>query len=256
MIKEALAWLEANVKQAQNVQPIITSDYTTDRFSIAGEVHEFDVPPPARAHAFNDLDDLLAFVDGYPLSESDEPAVVIWFSAGRIVAVLDNESYRRNTAHMNIEPTDEWTTVENLKEWLDQKAFIRLLRFDLGSVLPPSALLDKVRKIRFENGVVTSQVTQKDRESMGREITSRLTAETELPEEILVSLQPAVIPGLEAREYVIRLVLEVDSARGMFRLLPAPGELERAERQWVRHLGRHMRETLPNIPVYNGRPEA
>ena len=255
MLEPALKWMEGLVKEASNVRIVPSQDPTVERILVAGEVHEFEIPPAARDHAFDDLDHLLQFVDGYPLSETDEPSVVLWYDEKSIVAVLDNDERRLSTATLAIKTTEEWDTVAGLKDWLDQKEFIRLLRFKLGSVLPPSALLEKVRKIKFENGVVTNQTSLRDRESMGREITSRLTTDTELPEELLVSVVRSEIAGLEpAPTYTVKLLLEIDSARGAFRLVPAPGELEAVRRQFVATLGRSMREVLPHIPAYNGRP--
>jgi len=255
MLEAALKWLETKVLDGSKVQKLDSKHPDVERFVIAGEIVERDVPALPRSHQFDDLDDLCQFIDGFPLSDSDDHRVVIWYDMTSIRACLDNDSQRNNFAALKITPTEHWNEIVALGGWVDQKEFIRLLRFKLRDVIPPAVLLDKVRKIKFENGVTTSQENRRDRESMGREITSRLTAEAELPEEFLVPVTVAKVPGLETAECLIELMLEVDPSRGAFRLQPAPGQIDAVTRIFLSNIGQQLHENLPHIPVYNGRPE-
>jgi len=253
MLEQALAFLAMQAQDA--AKPIkIREDHEGEEW-VFGEQHfSFEKEISPRKHKFDDLSDLLEFLDGIEPSESDHHRVIVWYDLGQITAVIDNDERRLNTATLAIKATPYWKTVLQLGLWLEQKEFIRLLRLELD-IPGVSEVLEKVRKIRFENGVVTSQTRQRDQESMGREITSRVTVDGELPDELTIAFMPFDVRGLEYYQAQIKLFLEVDTSRGMFRLIPAPRQLDLVANSFLSHLGREVKRTIPHIPVYNGRPD-
>jgi hypothetical protein len=139
--------------------------------------------------------------------------------------------------------------------WKTHKDFIRLLKIDLAGALPAGSLLDIIRRVKFENGAITTSEVKKNRESLGKEITAKIDASGEIPDE--VTLQVPVYSSMgEKQPYPLQCSVEVDPTRtDAFRLSPLPDEIERVQQLAVGSILERLRVALPDgCPAYYGSP--
>ena len=248
MIREALEYLFLN--NAKRVEPIriLADDPRTDRFVIDGKITTIQREPRPRSHAPRSLDDFAETV----LKFGDEAEV--FFNESSVSARLDGDGQRVDSAVFTLETSDAWNKLSELDEWMTQKDFVRLLRIDFGACLHSGVLLDKVRKLKFENGqTVTSEISRR-KESLGKSITAEVPGETDLPE--VVTLNIAVYKSLGERErYSIQCSVEIDPMKlDCFRLLPMPDEMERVQHLAMDSIRARLAESLPGVPAFYGHP--
>jgi hypothetical protein len=250
MIADALKYLTSLAQGAMQPVKVETGDPTKLTYLLGPNRVDIDKAIPPRDHGVDSLTSLGELAERFA---GQSP--VIWVDSERAVLVLDDhEGHRVETAKMNFVKSDVFRRLESLavaKEWLDQKAFIRLLRIDLAGTLAPGVLLDRVRKIRFESGQVTTQETARNRESLGRQITAAVSAEGEIPEE--VALEVFVFKGV-GESFAITCSVDVDPARGFVQLSPLPDEIHRVMQLAVDDIRARIQSGLEAIPVYLGRP--
>lgn len=258
MIREALEYLTGLATKAAS--PVkIDSDPRRLRYVIDGNVVEYDAPPKPRRHEASSLEDLISlakrFAETVEVDGGEHAAV--WYDEGNVVLVIDDAGHRIETATLELLNSDAFVTARNLRDsprWLEPKPFIRLLRIDLARTLEPAELLDRVRRVKFEAGQATTADVQRNRESLGREITSKVDTVAELPEEVTL-LVPVYKTQGETDRLPLRCAVEVDPARGAFQLLPLPDEIERVQHLAVASIRDRLSELLPEaVPFYFGRP--
>jgi hypothetical protein len=255
MIREAIEFL-AELATKAKTPPLVYEDAYDRAFVINGEIVEKGKSSVPRSHHPRCLDDLIALANRFKeATQHYEPAV--WYGECAVVAVLDDHDTRLNNATFTLHRSAAFLTLESLaksKAWHEQKDFIRLLRIDLAGTLDSVHLLERVRKVKFENGATTTGSVQRDRESLGREITSRVEADGDLPEEVTLML-PTFMDMGEREPRPLRCSVEVDSARGMFRLLPFPDTLDVLLQEAVASIGARLIGGLSSeIPCYYGTP--
>lgn len=253
MIAEAMKLFAELIRQSEPV-PILDKDPKRTVFLVAGAPLEIGHDPAERSHHVACLGDVIALANRFA-QEGHKPAV--WYLEDDVCLVIDDDGHRNSTVRFNLVGSDVFVLLKRLyvnKPWHDQKQFVRLLRVELAGTLLPGELLDRVRRLRFENGVVTTgHVTRKD-ESLGREIRSKVDADGEIPEE--VTLQVPVYKAIGERErYPLRCAVEVDPAMGKLQILPLPDEIERVQHLAMASLAARLAEGLDEgIPAYYGRP--
>lgn len=249
MIADALMFLAEQARAS--VAPVLVSDGpTTQTYLVDDEAVTVLKHTAARAHTVESIACVMAIANRFN-DEDNNP--VVWVSTNKIVLVIDDTRDRVETATMPLDETDVFKRLRRLNagEWLDQKAFVRLLRIDLARTLPPGVLLDRVRKIRFEAGQVTTGEVARNRESLGRQITAAVNAEGEIPE--MVTLAVPVYPQSPA--YAVQCSVDVDPVRGLFELKPLPDEIERVSTVAVSEIADMIKaEVNDGILVYLGRP--
>jgi hypothetical protein len=257
VIAEALKYLVETATKAAAPQKL-DSDPRTMRYALGGEEFEFDLPPAPRGHSVATLDDVIALAKRFESDGSEgthEPAV--WYDERAVVLVIDDNAHRLETATLSLAASDVFARVVRLwecREWHDHRAFIRLLRIDLARTLDPVELLERVRRVRFENGSAMTGEVQRNRESLGHEITRRVETGGEIPEEVTLMVPVYKTPG-ETDPLPLRCAVEVDPARGAFQLLPLPDEIERVRHLAVARIADRLGDGLPeSIPAYFGRP--
>lgn len=262
MIAEALKYLSDLTSKANAPVKLDVPDPRTVRFVFNGESHSFSLPEPPRAHHAGCLGEIIALANRFKdepvtgaISEPEEP--VVWYDGSRVVLVIDDGGHRIETATLTLETSDVFARLERLnkeKPWLDQKSFVRLLRIELARTLDPVVLLDKVRKLKFENGSITSGHVGRGSESLGREITSKVHQGEDIPEEVTLSCPVYKTPG-ETEAIGVRCSVEIEPTNGTFRLLPLPDELEMVRHVAVSRIGERLKEGLAEaIPCYHGNP--
>lgn len=251
MIKEALEYF-AGIAQS-SAKPIrLNEDGERAEVYLVGEKiikHNIDLPP--RSHRVESAQHL---ADWAVNAKDSETAPTIWVNDVSAVLVMDTDGMRLDCVTLRLDSTDVFKTVSSLndtKPWHQQKPFARMLRIELASALAPGILLDKIRRMKFESGhIVTSEAT-KNRESMGKQITSQVSGEGEIPE--TVTLEVGVFRGWS--KFSVACSVDVDPERGLLQLAPLPDEIDRVTRLAVHEVYTTIRElTDPEIPVFLGRP--
>lgn len=251
MLKEALQYLASLAQESARPTKLDINDPAAVHYVTgAGVAMEIEVPVPPRRHEVCQLADLIALAARFDGS-------VVWYDEGAVIAVFDDSEHRAERATLALVESDLFAAVRLLaknKPAYDHKSFVRLLKITLAGTLAPSALLDVVRRVKFDNGTVTHSESRKSRESLGREITATVSAEGEIPD--AVTLQVPVYKTLgETQPYPVRCTVEVDPLEGTFRLLPFADEIERVQQLAIGSIAERLHEQLPDgIPAYYGRP--
>ncbi len=262
MLSEALEALFDLARQAAAPKKLETGDPRQVRYAVNGEVVAFGTEPAPRKHHAKSLADVVNLANRFaaptPGGDPADNRPVVWFDESAVVLVIDDQGHRVETATLALETSDVFRVLEGLaktKAKLDQKAFVRLLRIDLAGTLDPVVLLEKVRKVRFESASTTDVAVSRQRESLGRSITSQATTDGgDLPDEVTLSV-PVYKTAGERTPVPFRCSVEVDAADGTFRLLPLPDELERVRQVAVARLAERLADSLEEgIPSYYGTP--
>ena len=255
-LKEGLDRLVDLATKAGAVQRIDSGNPRQLRYLAAGSEIVIDTEPAPRQHKPAMVAEIIALASRFATA-ADAP--VVWYDQTAVCLVIDDDGNRLETATLTLETSDVFAVMERLRAkpaeaWFDQKSFVRLLRIDLAGTLPPVTLLNPVCKVRFENGEKVSGEVRSQRESLGREIISKVEADTELPEEVTLTA-PVYKTAGERDSYPVRCSVEVDPMQGKFRLLPLPDELERVRDLAVAYIGERLGAGLPEtVPAYRGKP--
>lgn len=253
MIAEALKYLtDLGTKSTAPVE--LKADPRRHRYAIGGEIQEFGIPASPRQHQVDSLEEITDLAERFAATDSCKP--VVWYDGNQVVLVLDDDGHRIEKATLSLEESDVFTRVVSLrqKQAFGQKAFIKLLRIDLARTLEPVVLLEKVRRVKFENGMATTGEIRRNQESLGRTITSKVETDTELPEEVALAVPVYKTLG-ETDPILLRCAVEVDPGMGEFQLIPLPDEIERVRHLAVGSIRDRLSELLPEtVPFYFGRP--
>lgn len=252
MIAEALNAITQMAVTAAGPR-LIREDSREAKYLIGGELTTFEKEHPARDHEAKSLDDVVRLARRFHESE-DSP--VVWYDFDAVRLVINDAGHRDETATLNLIPTDVFCRVVGLRtqpQWYELKPFVRMLRIELAGTLEPSELLEKVRRLKFENGSITTAEVARNRESLGREITSRVDGTAEIPEE--VTLRVRVWSNLgEDERFGVRCAVETDPAMGKLQLIPLPDEIERVKNLAIVGLAGRLSDGLGDVPSYFGRP--
>lgn len=220
MIKEAIAYLVDQGAKSQVPLRVAKDDVHEEVYLYGDKVVRIPIRAKPRNHIVPDLDHFISAFDFYAESELVAP---IWVSDACVVSILDDNGLRLNKITLPLILSSAFIALSHCGEWIDQRSLIRLLRIDLRGTIPDAILLDRIRKVQFENGQIVSQTSTKSRESMGKQITSQVTGEGEIPDEVILDV-PVFFRG---ESYSVVCSVEIDAMRAVFRLAPCPGELDR-----------------------------
>lgn len=266
MLDTALKILVNLARESADPKPVDTKDPTAKVFTTATGVISVPVPAPPRNHSVASLSDLIAYVCDHA-GRNPESRVVVWYNDKEVVAVLDDHGHRVHRATLKFEPTRVFTRVLDLSEhrpWFDHKEFVRLLKHELVGTLAPSVLLEVVKKVKFENGSFVESSRDRARESIARSITASVSAEKDLPEEVVLAVRPWANPDLSDQEYPVRCAVEVDAMAGRFQLFPVSDEVDRVKALMLDEVEERLmqgltlanegEQTHPNVDVYQGAP--
>jgi hypothetical protein len=176
-------------RKASAPVPVPILDPRKVSFVVNGMQVTQDVPPTPRDHkAGLSRRDHRAGESVRETSRGGSP--VVWYDDEKVVLVIDDAGHRIERATLPLETSDVFACLTKLakgREWMDQKPFVRLLKLDLAGMVEPAFLLERARKLKFEATSSTTGVVQRDRESLGRNITSEVTSDGDIPEEVLVN---------------------------------------------------------------------
>lgn len=254
MLTEFLKSLVELVSKAEKPVKVDVPDPRRVYLAAGGIIAPYDLPAPPRNHQPGTLDEVVALAIRF-IEEESRP--VVWYGQDKVVLVIDDNRHRVENATLTLERSDVFNVLISLRhspQWFEPKPFIRLLRVDLAGTLEPGALIERVRRLKFDNGqVVTAKITRDD-ESMGREIRSRVSAEGEIPEAVDLFVPVYKTTG-ETERYALRCAVEVDPAMARLQILPLPDEIERVWALAVASIGERLREGLSDgVSMYQGKP--
>lgn len=260
MIQEALQYIADLARAAAEPKRLDVKDPRRARFYAGdGKTVEVALPEPPRDHAVKQLADLIAMAGRFNDNNPDGYMPVVFYDESKVILVIDDNSHRCETATLALIESDAFRVVRSLAKGtqapkFDLKAFIRLLRIDLAGTLAPAALLDVVRRVKFETGQVTTGEVRRNRESLGKEISSAVSAEADIPEAVCLNVPVYKTLG-EADPRPIRCTVECDPSELCFRLIPYPDEVERVQQLAMASIAERLADGLPEgVPHYHGSP--
>lgn len=248
MIEEALKFLASQAREAHAAVKVNESPARIT-FLAGDQVLHVDKPYPSRRHTVDSLDSLAELANRFA---AEEPSV--WVNSGAAVLVINDAEHRDDAAICGLPYSDVFGVIQHLaknKPWLEQKPFIRMLRIELNGTLPPVALLERVRKLRFEQGAVVNSEVTRNRESMGRDIIAKIDAGGDLPEAVTLEVPVHKL----GPKYSIACAVDTDPARGLLQLIPFPDEIERVVDLAVADVIEGLRAHLDEgVMLYHGAP--
>jgi hypothetical protein len=242
--------------KAKTLEPIVVLDREDRKMFVSRDTLnaiEHVLPPTPARHTVYTLDDFVTSAERWASKSS-----VVFHNEQGAVLVLDDHN-RRESVTMPLSTTAVWEKVLALREQVfDQRGFLRLLRYDLASIVPGS-LVTAIQKIE----VVTSSQQRSEinpgRERGTREFAADLASSGEIPERVTCSLPVYLLPGLD-QQVPITFALEYTLPPGpvSFIFRPLPDEVERTLQQLQGELHRMLVDALDNrddkltIPVLYG----
>lgn len=226
MIREAMHWLADLKATALEPIKILDREDKTIFLSRDGQLTEIPIPAAPAKHEVYTLADFATAVDRWATSKS-----VVFHNEQGAVLVVD-EACRRSVVTLPLRTTAVWNRILELEDQaFDQRGFLRLLRFDLASIIPQS-LVTAIQKIEvITSGSQRSEVSP-GRERGTREFAADLQASGEIPERVTCSLPVYLINGLDYAvpiTFGLEYTLPPGPVNFVFR--PLPDEIERTLQQ-------------------------
>lgn len=236
----------------------IPGDGRTVKVANNGKIETYNVPPKPRDHHVSTLDDLLAYV-----TQSAIPAVtpcgpVLWHSPAGVVLVVDDAD-RRDRVTFPLTECSRFRTLRMLEEPrpLQQRAFIRLLKVDLGV---DAAIVNKFRRLDWKDAATLERDAQKNKDRLGRQVMQEVVAQgDELQDELIVNT-PVYLDLGEREQYRVLCTIEPDFEHSALVFSPAPDELEQIVEAHQQSIRARIEDFLKKagladrVPVYYGKP--
>lgn len=188
--------------------------------SQTGELSFTDVPQPPPDIVVTGIEYLVDAIGDYGDTEG-----TAWVSEDRITVLFDARRIGRAVLPLRLNPA-----IGVLKSLKDKTPvnLRKLLRVDLfGLEISPADFVAVISNLKFEATQTHDVKLQKNDESIGKSIRSKVTAESEIPDS--VSFVLSVYPDLTEvqSDVTIRCEVVTDAGSGTVSVIPYPGEIER-----------------------------
>ncbi len=225
----------------------------------SGTVDVAQAAPGPRKIVLNSVDQVPTFIGFAKSKLGGEPS--IYYNESYVYVILDDgpESQRKDFACIKLQMTDEYKTVQGLKDWnLDQKDFISLLRVRLADCTTPEVtqLINACKAIGFSSQTKESREVGHGRESMGFDIQDEVQSKAgEIPEEVVLDVRIFDDRELEQR-HKITCIVEICAKAGTFKLTPKPADLRKEMQREMDFLQGALTAGADGCPVYFGSPWA
>lgn len=148
--------------------------------------------------------------------------------------------------------------LERQRPELTQRELIELLRTELN--MGGSAFLRTVRALKVRVGTEAESRMEHQRDSLGGKSDAEIESEMgSIPEEIEIrfpTISPLVVDGTtdgDSPSVIVRCVVVVRPSKGLFLLVPGPGEVEAAARQTERWIGSLLERAANDQPTRSDR---
>ncbi len=253
-LRPALEYLEGLVRKGSTVLAKREDHVATDYLLSSGTLVGMPKREPALKIRACDVDSFVAAIKSYRQSDFARTEVLV--SMDQVIAVLDPGEMRSNRITLLLQGSEPFLWFQhNGGKPLEQKRLLASLRTTLRGTIPRGALEDIIRKVRIENGTVTTAERSGSKESFGRELIGTIAANAAIPEELRFEVPVFANPDLR-ETFPVRCVLEVDPLSGSFALVPFADELEGVGYAAVKFLVHRLSEMLgDDADVYLGTEE-
>lgn len=256
MLKEMMEYLHERAEAYSRPREIELNDPRRYFFSAGSSIQVYERQYPVRSHIVHHIDSLVALAIRFA---DRKPA--IWVSPSHVVLVIDDQTHRLETAVMQLDRTDPFIRLAKLNEsvtWMSLRDFVNLLRVDLVNTMESSILLDRVRRLKFDCGQVVSAESIKHRESIGKTVVNKVSADVEIPDEVQLTLP--VFYNTQAIQIVCSI--DIDPTRAVLALKPFPDQINLALRSAVAQIAANINKVVNDrldegvqpVPVYIGKP--
>ena len=274
MIAEAIKAIADMARNAANLTPVefeSESPRSQKFLHLDGSVSAVDAPIPARNHVVGTLGEIVALADRFAGDEEEDGTIgdtagrqadpVVWYDGNRVVLIADDRGHRCDRMTLELIESQIFVRVRRLVAnpvWMSPRDFIRLLRIELAGAMSPDVLLNRVRRIRIENGQITEAASSHGKESIGRSVKAELaTGGDQMPEEVVIQIPVYSTPGERGFTYAMTCAVEInpETPNTPFRLMPLPDEVERVSAEAVGAIGKRLAAGLPSgVNCYFGSP--
>jgi len=187
-------------------------------------------------------------------------SVEIWYCREGVVLVLDRFT-RRDRASLDLGVS---TQLQRLSEWdktrgeYQQIEFVLLLRTLFADSLPAHPTIrDDIRRVDIKKAQEASSTANRANVSMSRSMVAEASGADKLPE-VLTFDVPAFDSAVETK-VLVRVVFDLDPQTERFRLIPIPGDVEKAFAAAERSISSQLAQALltakaTDVPVFYGEP--
>ena len=245
-MKELLDSIVQRAVEGMTATKLAIKDARKSHYLLGKEHFTVDEPVNPRAHTVETLPDFFAAVTKY----GDKGT--IWHNTQQVILVIDDDD-RRETVRMPLVLGEHWKTIQSLGSPLSQADFIKLLRFTLEGVVPPT-LRAAISKIEFATTAGQRNEINPGRERGSREFAVDLANSGEIPETYFATLTVFANAGLRTNRNVkMSLDYTMPPAPVCFVTKALPDELLVAMQTAQAEL-QTLLEGNVEIPVFCGTP--
>lgn len=254
MIAEAIEKVEELARQALRLRDLKIGDTRSIFYDRQGEIVAHKLRTPNRRHTVDSIESFAAAVEEYAVAEGAS----VWVNTSAVVAIIDDrfDSYRDETVTLPIQKSACFAVLAR-QNWCEQKTLVDTLRHDLaGATIGPANTLSVLRNLKFStNSELTGKLTNSSA-AMGKSVESQVTGEAALPESVSVEFHPfPSLAGEVDRQVLVMCTLFTDPARGLLKLAPQQGELEKATVEAAKALREAVaRHVTGGHKIFSGTP--
>lgn len=217
MIAEAMEKFREFLNKANDVKLLSTTpDGRTELWQVKGTIQEIIIPPAARSHTVESLDDVIRFASLHSAEIS------VWHDTKAVIVLLDDADRReRVTFPLRLSPE-----ILALMKWagksLGQVEFVKLLSLNLRA---DEAVVAPFRNLAWRESA--HGTVEPDRLGADVEATVQSQAAAGLPGEFTIRL-PLYLNLGERVAYDVACEVDIDKQNKTLALCPLPGAVENA----------------------------
>jgi hypothetical protein len=251
MLKEFIEAVAGLSVKAAGPHKLASVDPRVEQYVLpTGERLDLNVAPPLRNYTAMDLGTIVRL----RLDAADDASPEIWVGNDRVTLVLDRDDRRERAVYM-LRFSDRF---RSLMERLvtdgaafTQAALVQFLRLKLGL---SETVVGRFRALQWSSGDDANATVQRGVDKLGASIRREVINAADVPEELHVTL--SVLDGLVESEFqrTITLLVELDAAQRMIRLVPRPGDVTLAVDSTLIEIQLHLSEATGEDYIYRGAP--
>lgn len=244
MLAEFIREMYERAEKAQ--RPIVIADRLHDRVTFwdASLNRTFDVMKDRPAHAFavNSIDDFSKLAKEYGTA----PETLVFVGNHQVAAVLDANTWKRDTIRMDLTVNPEFAALLTLKSGraFPQKDMITWLRTKLSNASAPTGLVPMLRSIRVSKASDGSAERTTSEESLSKAVKNKVWAGgSEIPDSTAFTLH--VYDQKPEHTATIRCILDFDFGTDSLIIAPMSGDLESAVSSCEQLIAAELTADLP-----------
>lgn len=247
--REALEFLQYQAVRATSIDKAYEDRELVRLFNHkTGEIELIEKLPPVRSHTVGSLRSLDDAYQRYAAGGVCYPSV--WVSSRLVKIVIDDQNdhgddFRQHTITMPVDLSPVFISLKRLPK--EQRPLVNALRHELNSTLiQPEGFELAISNLAWASGSVTEASIGTVKSTMGRQVTSELKVQREIPREISVTFHPFPTLVQDAPDFsvTVRCSVVTDPDEETISVVPYPGQLESAETVAVEQLRSHIETML------------